>query len=102
MGKYSRDEQLIPLEEAIRKLSGLAAENLGLENRGLLKEGYFADIVVFDPENVQDHATFNDPLNMLLACQMSLLMVKLSCSMESILGQCRVGLSKAVELLYPE
>lgn len=62
LGKYSRDEQLIPLEEAIRKLSGLAAENLGLENRGLLKEGYFADIVVFDPENVQDHATFNDPL----------------------------------------
>ena len=62
LGKYSRDEQLIPLEEAIRKLSGLPAENLGLENRGLLKEGYFADIVVFDPENVQDHATFNDPL----------------------------------------
>ena len=62
LGKYSRDEQLIPLEEAIRKLSDLAAENLGLENRGLLKEGYFADIVVFDPENVQDHATFNDPL----------------------------------------
>ena len=102
MGKYSRDEQLIPLEEAIRKLSGLAAENLGLENRGLLKEGYFADIVVFDPENVQDHATFNDPLKYATGVSDVIINGETVMLNESILGQCRVGLSKAVELLYPE
>lgn len=61
LGKYVRDENIIPLEEAIRKLSHLPAENLGISKRGLLKEGYFADIVVFDPESIQDHATFEDP-----------------------------------------
>ncbi len=62
IGKYSRDEGLITLEEAVRRLSGFPAENLGILNRGLLKKGYFADIVVFDPEKIQDHATFNEPL----------------------------------------
>jgi N-acyl-D-amino-acid deacylase len=61
LGKYVRDENIIPLEEAIRKLTHLPAENLGISKRGLLKEGYFADIVVFDPESIQDHATFEDP-----------------------------------------
>jgi N-acyl-D-amino-acid deacylase len=61
LGKYVRDEKIIPLEEAIRKLSHLPAENLKINKRGLLKEGYYADIVVFDPEKIQDHATFEDP-----------------------------------------
>jgi N-acyl-D-amino-acid deacylase len=61
LGKYVRDEKIIPLEEAIRKLTHLPAENLKIDRRGLLKEGYFADIVVFDPEKIQDHATFDNP-----------------------------------------
>ena len=61
LGKYVRDEKIIPLEEAIRKLSGLPAENLGLSDRGLLREGYFADVVVFDPAKIPDHATYAQP-----------------------------------------
>ena len=62
LGKYSRDESLLSLEEGVRKLTGLPAKNLGLKYRGLLKEKYFADVVVFDPEKVKDNATFNDPI----------------------------------------
>jgi N-acyl-D-amino-acid deacylase len=61
LAKYVREEKIITLAEAVRKLSGLPAENLRLDRRGLLKEGYFADVVVFDPDAVQDHATFVDP-----------------------------------------
>ena len=61
LGKYVRDERLIPLEEAIRKLAALPAENLKIDRRGMLKESFFADIVVFDPDTIQDHATFVEP-----------------------------------------
>ena len=61
LGKYVRDEKVIPLEEAIRKLTSLPAGNLKIENRGLLKNGYYADVVVFDPATIQDHATFEKP-----------------------------------------
>jgi len=61
LGRYVRDEKIIPLEEAVRKLSGLPAENLGLTDRGLLQVGYMADVVVFDPAKIQDHATFAEP-----------------------------------------
>ena len=61
LGKYVREEKVIPLAEAIRKLSGLPAENLGLTERGLLREGYHADVVVFDPTTIADHATFERP-----------------------------------------
>ncbi|HEX6865484.1 MAG TPA: amidohydrolase family protein, partial [Thermoanaerobaculia bacterium] len=61
LGKYVRDEKALPLEDAIRKLTSLPATNLGIRERGLLKEGYFADVVVFDPAKVQDHATFDKP-----------------------------------------
>jgi N-acyl-D-amino-acid deacylase len=61
LGKYVRDEKLIPLEEAIRKLTTLPAENLGIGDRGKLESGYFADVVVFDPATIQDHATFEEP-----------------------------------------
>ena len=61
LGKYVRDEKVLTLEEAIRKLAALPAANLRIDRRGSLKEGYFADVVVFDPAKVQDHATFVEP-----------------------------------------
>ncbi len=61
LGKYVRDEKVIPLNEAIYRLSGLPATNLKIRDRGFLKEGYYADVVVFDPATIQDHATFEEP-----------------------------------------
>jgi N-acyl-D-amino-acid deacylase len=61
LGKYVREEKLIPLEEAIRKLTRLPADNLGLKHHGRLAKGAFADVVVFDPETIRDHATFDKP-----------------------------------------
>ena len=61
LGKYSRDEKLIPLQEAVRKLSKLPATNLKLQKRGELKVGNYADIVIFDPAKVKDRATFANP-----------------------------------------
>lgn len=61
IGKYVRDEGVITLQEAVRRLSGFPASVLKIQARGLLKPGYFADIVVFDPAKVQDHATFENP-----------------------------------------
>src|SRR6476646_9998437 len=61
LGKYTRDEKVLTLEAAIRKLSGLPATNLGLDHRGFVQEGMFADIVVFDPATVGDRATFEKP-----------------------------------------
>jgi N-acyl-D-amino-acid deacylase len=61
IGKYARDEHLMPLQEAIRKLSNLPATNLKLQKRGELKVGGFADVLVFDPVKVTDHATFAKP-----------------------------------------
>ena len=61
LGKYVRDEKVISLEEAIRRLTGLPATNLGLDRRGALKAGYFADVVIFDPKTIADKATFEKP-----------------------------------------
>ena len=61
LGKYVREEKLISLEEAIRRLTFLPATNLRLDRRGLLKPGYFADVVVFDPNKIEDHATYEKP-----------------------------------------
>jgi len=61
LGKFSRDEGLIPLEEAVHRMTGLPAGNLKLRDRGLLKKGYFADIVVFNPQTIADKATFDQP-----------------------------------------
>ena len=61
LGKFSRDEKVIPLREAIRRLTAFPAANLKIKDRGSLREGYFADVVVFDPETVTDHATFEKP-----------------------------------------
>ncbi len=61
LGKYVRDESVIPLEEAVRRLTSLPASNLSIRRRGLLEPGYYADVVVFDPATIQDHATFAEP-----------------------------------------
>jgi len=61
LGHYVRDEHLLSLEAAIRKITSLPAQREHLESRGLLKAGYFADITVFDPANVIDHATYTKP-----------------------------------------
>ncbi|HEY0649704.1 D-aminoacylase [Phenylobacterium sp.] len=61
LAKYVRDEKRLTLSEAVRKLSAQPAHNLGLRERGRLKPGYFADVVVFDPAKIQDHATFERP-----------------------------------------
>jgi len=61
LGKYVRDEGVIPLEEAVRRLTTLPAENLKIERRGRLASGMYADVVVFDPEGIRDHATFAEP-----------------------------------------
>tara|TARA_Y100001978_G_C23695781_1_gene437447 strand:- start:702 stop:2324 length:1623 start_codon:yes stop_codon:yes gene_type:complete len=62
LGKYSRDENLFPLEEGIRRLTSFPASNLKLKQRGLLRENYFADLVVFNADKVNDNATFEEPL----------------------------------------
>ena len=61
LGRYVRDEKIIPLEEAVRRLSGLPATNLELDRRGFVREGMFADLVIFDPGQVSDRATFEMP-----------------------------------------
>jgi N-acyl-D-amino-acid deacylase len=61
LGKYVRDEKVISLEEAIRRLTSLPASNLKIKKRGLLQTGYYADLAIFDPVKVQDHATFENP-----------------------------------------
>lgn len=61
LGRYVRDEGLIPLEEAIHRLTGLPAANLSLRERGLLRAGYYADLALFDPAEIRDHATFEKP-----------------------------------------
>jgi N-acyl-D-amino-acid deacylase len=59
--RYVRDEKLMTVAEAVRKMTSLPASNLGITQRGLLRPGYFADIAVFDPNTIQDHATFQKP-----------------------------------------
>jgi N-acyl-D-amino-acid deacylase len=59
--RYVRDEKLMTVTEAVRRMTSLPASNLGIAHRGLLRQGYFADIAVFDPNTIQDHATFEKP-----------------------------------------
>jgi N-acyl-D-aspartate/D-glutamate deacylase len=61
LGKYARDEKVLTLSEAVRRLSALPATNLGLDHRGFIREGMFADVVVFDPATIADRATFDKP-----------------------------------------
>jgi len=62
LGKFARDDAVISLQEAIRKMTSLPAANIGIRERGSLAEGFYADVVVFDPATVRDHATFEEPL----------------------------------------
>lgn len=61
LGLYVREEKVLPLEDAIRKMTSAATRRLGIRDRGLLQEGLFADIAVFNPDTIIDHATFEDP-----------------------------------------
>jgi N-acyl-D-amino-acid deacylase len=61
LAKYVRDEKVIPLATAVHKLTELPASNLSLHDRGMLKAGDYADVVVFDPATIQDHATYDHP-----------------------------------------
>lgn len=61
LGKYVREEKVISLAEAVHRLSGLPATNLALDHRGFIKQGMFADVVVFDPQTIADRATFEQP-----------------------------------------
>ena len=61
LGKYVREEGIVSLSEAIRRLTSFPAETLRIQKRGRLKVGHYADVVVFDPTTIQDHATFADP-----------------------------------------
>ena len=61
LGRYVREEKVIPLEEAVRRLTSLPATNLKLRRRGALEPGHYADVVVFDPNTITDHATFDQP-----------------------------------------
>jgi N-acyl-D-amino-acid deacylase len=60
LGKYVREEKLLTLQEAVRRLTGFPASVLSLSDRGLLRRGYFADIVLFDPARIKDHSTFQN------------------------------------------
>jgi N-acyl-D-amino-acid deacylase len=62
LGKFARDDGVITLQEGIRKMTSLPAANIGIRERGSLVEGYYADVVIFDPATVRDHATFEEPL----------------------------------------
>lgn len=61
LGRYVRDQQVIPLAEAVRRMTSLPAQTLNLRDRGRLAPGYYADITVFDPDSIQDHATYQAP-----------------------------------------
>ncbi|MCF6158657.1 MAG: D-aminoacylase [wastewater metagenome] len=61
LGRFCRDMKLLPLEKTIQKMTGLPAQKIGLDRRGFIKEGYFADITIFDPEKINDKSTYTEP-----------------------------------------
>jgi len=73
LGKYVRDEQVIPLEDAIRKMTSAVAERLLISDRGLLRPGMYADVVVFDPRRIQENSTYEKPLQLSTGMQLVLI-----------------------------
>jgi N-acyl-D-amino-acid deacylase len=63
LGRYSREEKLFPLAEAVRKMTGMPAQRFGLAGRGLIRKDYAADLVLFNPETITDTATFSEPVS---------------------------------------
>ena len=61
LGKYVRDEHVIPLEDAVRKMTSAVAERLSIHDRGVLLPGMFADVIIFDPATIQSHSTYEAP-----------------------------------------
>jgi dihydroorotase/N-acyl-D-amino-acid deacylase len=61
LGRYARDEGILTLEQAVRKMTALPAERMGIRTRGQIREGWYADLVIFDPTTVIDNATFEEP-----------------------------------------
>ena len=61
LGKHVREEGVLPLEDAVRKMSSAVADRLGLRERGVLRAGCYADVIAFDPATIGDRATFEDP-----------------------------------------
>ena len=64
LAKYVREEKTTTLQDAIHRMTWLPATNLGIKGRGVLRPGYYADVVVFDPATIQDHATFEKPMQL--------------------------------------
>jgi N-acyl-D-amino-acid deacylase len=87
LGHYARDEKLLPLAEAIHRMSGLPAATLGLRQRGMLRAGYFADIAVFDPAAITDRATFGNPHQLSAGVSEVLLNGKLTISGGAFTGE---------------
>ena len=73
LGKYVRDEQVIPLEDAVRKMTSAVAERLLISDRGLLRPGMYADVVVFDPRRIQENSTYEKPLQLSTGMQLVLI-----------------------------
>jgi N-acyl-D-aspartate/D-glutamate deacylase len=61
LGKYVRDEKVLTLEDAVRKMTSLPAQRLGLQDRGLIRSGFFADVAIFNPKTIIDKATYENP-----------------------------------------
>ena len=87
LGHYVRDEHLLPLEQAIRKITSLPAQRERLQDRGLLKPGYFADVTVFDPATIQDRATYQSPTQLSVGIKFVFVNGKLAFEGDHVTGE---------------
>jgi N-acyl-D-amino-acid deacylase len=87
LGHYVRDEHLLPLEQAIRKITSLPAQRERLQDRGLLKPGYFADVTVFDPASIQDRATYRSPTHLSVGVKFVLVNGRLAYEGDHVTGE---------------